>query len=185
MKTFLTLFVFTFCSITISAQELNGNWKQDLTNMLTQFLQCDDPLDDISPCNKFVSEALESAYKVKDFYSSSKNRHLLANEIYDYLGNSDKWTLLGKASDQSALNNAQGYANLKKAVVAVYKGETNGHIALILPGNLSQSGTWSLKMPNSASFFIHKPQKSYISKKLSYAFPGDIKDNVLIYGRNY
>ncbi|MEE4001812.1 hypothetical protein V1T75_15820 [Tenacibaculum sp. FZY0031] len=185
MKTMYTLLVLLLTTYTVAAQELNTNWKSDLTNILYQFLQCKEPIDDISPCNKFVSEALKSAYGVNDFYSTEKNRHMVANEIYKYLKSSSKWTLLGKANDQNALNSAQGYANIKKAVVAVYKGNVHGHIALILPGTLSQSSSWNLKVPNSASFFIYKPDKSYISKKMSFAFSSNDKDKVLLYGRNY
>ncbi|WGH75490.1 hypothetical protein P8625_15705 [Tenacibaculum tangerinum] len=185
MKTIYAILALLLTSHAVTAQELNPNWKSDLTNMLHEFLQCNEPIDDISPCNKFVSEALQSAYGVNDFYSTEKNRHLIANEIYSYLKTSSKWTLLGKASDQNTLNNAQGYANLKKAVVAVYKGDVHGHIALILPGTLSQSSTWNLKVPNSASFFIYKPNKSYIGKKMSFAFSSTDKDKVLLYGRNY
>lgn len=186
VRAFITTVMALIVSFTLSGQSINEDWKKELTNSLHQFMQCEAPIDDQSPCNIFVGESLKVVYEINDFYSSSKQRYLLANEIYDFLEGSDKWTLLGNGSEQSALNNAQGYANLKKAVVAVYKAKVgHGHIALVLPGNLVDSGKWAVKVPNSASFFLNKPAKSYINQKLSMAFSKDIKGEVKLYGRNY
>lgn len=169
-----------------NSQELNSNWKKDLSNSLYQFMACDDPTDDLTPCNIFVGESLKKVYLIDDFYSKKLNRYLLANEIADFLNTSGIWTKLGNCNDQNALKEAQGYANLKKAVVAVLKDVTGqGHIALVLPGDLSWSPSWGLNVPNSASFFLNRKDKSYIDKKLSEAFLAAKKAEVLLYGRNY
>ena len=184
-KILLILLMCTLANVS-NAQSLNENWEEEVTNSLYEFMACDDPLDDISPCNKFVGEALKMVYGIHDFYDEEKERYLLANEIADFLAKEDKWTLLGKGSEQSALNEAQGYANLGKAVVAVLKSNSgHGHVAIILPGESGPSSAWGLNVPNSASFFIYKPESSYIGKKLSYAFKSKNKGNVLLYGRNY
>lgn len=168
------------------SQTKNSNWKKDLETSLYQFMLCDDPLDDISPCNIFVGESLKVVYQIDDFFSEEKQRYLLANEIFDFLSDSNAWTLLGKGDSQEALIEAQGYANLGKAIVAVMKSETgSGHVALVLPGELGYSGNWGLNVPNSASFFLKNPNKSYIGKKLSFAFPSTDKGQVYLYGRNY
>jgi len=181
--------VLTFaCLLSISiaySQKLNSEWEKDLTKILYQFMSCRDSIDNLSPCNKFVSEAMKAAYYVEDFYDEKNNRHMLANEIYAYLKISPQWLLLGNASNQEALKLAQKEANAKKAVVAVLNGSLNGHIALVMPGNLSNSGSWGLKVPNSASFFLNKPGKSYIGKHLGWAFPNSKKEKVLLYTRIY
>jgi hypothetical protein len=160
-------------------------WKKDVEKMLTEFMSCSSPIDDISPCNVFLVRALNRVYGVRDFEKpGAPGGAMTANEIANFVESStDKWTLLGKAGDQKTLNQAQGYTNLKKAVIAVLRGNPHGHVALIIPGEQTFSGNWQLNVPNSASFFLNKPEKSYVGKGLSFAFssPADVK----IYGRNF
>jgi hypothetical protein len=146
--------------------------------MLGEFLTCKSPIDDISPCNYFLGRALMRVYGVNDF-STGADTYMRAAAIAAYVADSDKWTRLGEATDQSALRSAQGYANLGKPVIAV----TSSHVALVIPGDLVMSGNWNLKAPNSASFFIDEPAKSFVGKPLSYAFTSPA--NVQIYGRNF
>lgn len=161
-------------------------WQKDLESMLYEFMSCGGPTASNTPCNEFLAKALVRVYSIHDF-DKPEGRFMLADEIANYVSlTPDKWTLLGKASDQKALDEAQGYANLKKPVIAVYSSSTgSGHVVLILPGSQTASGSWGLKCPNSASFFINKPEKAYISKPLSFAFDAGLKSQVLLYGRNY
>lgn len=111
---------------------------------------------------------------------------MVVGEIAEYLESSSQWTLLGHAYEQEALNKAQNYANTRKAAVAVYLNEEGlGHVSFILPGDMNPSGSWGFNVPNSASFFMSTPQKSYVDKGLSYAFDRSLIKDVLIYGRNY
>jgi hypothetical protein len=175
------------CQILLGSSVVESDdWESKVKMLLNQLMACDEPVDDISPCNRFVGEGLKIVYKVDDLYSEKKKRYLVSNEIANYLEASDNWTLLGTADDQDVLNEAQGYANVKKAIVAVQKGESSyGHVALIIPGSLTYSGTWGKNVPNSASFFIHLPNKSYVGKGLSWAWKVDEASNVKIYGRNF
>ncbi|MDF9795034.1 hypothetical protein OKW21_000297 [Catalinimonas alkaloidigena] len=171
-------------SPSLHAQHLNRNWKSELESSLSKFMACEES-ESTPACHNFAGESLQTVYRINDFYSSEKGMFLEPHEIYEFLDKSDQWTLLGKGYDQNALNNAQQYANGNKAVVAVMKGETYGHMVLILPGELQTSGSWSLKVPNSASFFTHQTDKSYVNKKLSYAFTPSDQGHVLLYGRKY
>jgi len=78
------------------------------------------------------------------------------------------WEPIGIATNQDDLDKAQKNANDTKATIAFDPNKTN-HVAIILPGKTSKSGAWGMDVPNSASFFIHKPE-SYINKGLSYSF---------------
>lgn len=165
-------------------------WEKDVKGMLTEFLSCKDPIDDKSPCNVFLGRALKRVYAINDFDdTTSPIGYLTANKIalqVEIL--TDKWTKLGNASAQNALNEAQGQANLKRPVIAVWRNPDNnksGHVALILPGSLTQSGSWGLKVPNSASFTLGKPENAYVGGPLSKAFGADKKATLLLYGRNY
>lgn len=158
-------------------------WQADVQAMLSQFLACQDPIDDQSPCNLFLGRALKRVYAITDF-DDGHGGVISANAIATYVAvNADKWTSLGPANSQDTLTQAAGYANLGKAVIAVLTGVTHGHVALVLPGAVAHSGQWNLDVPNSASFFLNAPQNSYVGKSLSFAFR--TPDGVTIYGRNF
>jgi len=179
--TFVTILVF----ITVQGGIVIGDqsWQHDVEDMVSQFLSCQTPIDDQSPCNYFLGRSLKRVYGITDFDDGSGG-FLSANAIATYVQlNTDKWTSLGPAKSQDALTQAAGYANQMKAIVAVQVGTPHGHVALVLPGDLKHSGNWNLDAPNSASFFLNKPQQSYVGKPLSFAF--QMPDGVTIYGRNY
>jgi len=184
MKSILTVTVITLFLSFSPTPIQQDDWQHDVQLMLGEFLTCGGPTPPNTPCNMFLARALKRVYNITDF-DRPKGGYLTANEMADYvLAHTDQWTSLGDAGTQQALDQAQGYANLKKAVIAVFKNPSCvGHVALIVPGKVAYSGNWQLKCPNSASFFLDRPDKSYISKHLGYAF--QTPDNVIIYGRNY
>ena len=161
-------------------------WSQTVKNILHQFKQCKTPIDDRSPCNYFVSRALEIIYKITVFKNEgdSSKPYFTSNEIALFVErNPGVWECLGLALDQNVLDNAQRHANLSKAVIAVLKGSPNGHVAIIIPGNIKTSGNWNLDVPCAASFFLDKPSKSFVGCPLSYAF--ESPSNVTIYSRRF
>jgi hypothetical protein len=178
------IIIISIFALTIQVQA-QDSWKKDIENMLYEFLQCNPDMPTSYPCNVFTSKALMRIYGINDFING--DQHFTANQIYNFIIlHPDLWTLLGNASSQDALNQAQGYANLGKAVIAVLKNENGpGHVAIIIPGELGNSSNWGLNVPNSASFFLNKPNKSYVGKNLSYAFSASEKVKVFLYGRNY
>ncbi len=169
----------------LHSQSLNTNWKQSLDESLNSFMACKSNGEALNPCSKYVGEMVNTVYKVNDFYSQQLGRYMLVDEIAQFLKDNPKWKSLGKALNQEALKEAQESANSKKAVVAIYLNSSGvGHMALILPGELQSSGSWGLSVPNSASFLLTDPEKSYVGKGLSYAFPRSALINVLLYVRN-
>lgn len=179
LATVVLLVAFALCT---EAQSLNNNWKQELTNSLNQFLNCTDTKE----CSGFAAKALNTVYRIDDFYSQRSGRYMSVNEVLAFLKDSDKWTSLGKPYDQKILATAQEYANSKKAVVAVYENAQGiGHVVVITPGQLQPSGSWGLNVPNVASFLPSEPGKSFINKALSFAFAKNMMKDVTIYGRNY
>ena len=118
-------------------------------------------------CNYFTAEAICRFYEIEDF---KKGEHYVSyREIKDVVTlNGGTWEPIGVATKQEDLDKAQKNANDTKATIAFDPTKTN-HVAIILPGEMSKSGSWGLDVPNSASFFIHKPE-SYINKGLSYSF---------------
>ena len=105
-------------------------------------------------------------------------------EIQEHLEENSQWQLFGKGDDQAALQQAQELAYCKKAVIAIYLNEDRiGQLSYIIPGELSPSGSWGMRVPNSATFNASAPEKSYTEKGLSYSFPRRLIPHVLIYIR--
>lgn len=182
MKKLTTLFPIILLASVCGAQSHNTNWTSELETELREFTSCDDDMD----CSEFSGKALQTVYKLKDFYRPQQKRFMHVGEIIAFVSDSKSWTMLGHAYQQDVLNQAQEHANGKKAVIAVYPGANGaGHVALILPGELQASGSWGLSVPNSASFLMVDPGKSYIGKGLSYAFTKHHLKDVVIFARNY
>lgn len=183
MKRLLTLPVLLLC-LNLSAQNLNTGWQENLNKSLEEFIKCTETAESAALCYRFSGESVQKVYGVNDFFDKNKQRYMLIDEIYAYLQSSGEWTLLGKGYDQAALQKSQEYANEGKAVVAIKmrEGETYGHMAIILPGELGPSGSWGLRVPNSASFFTHQPDRSFINKTIAYAFTASDRGYVMLYG---
>ncbi len=157
-----------------------------LENSMEAFKRCHQNLEnEVYTCNQFIGEGILTVYEIDDFYAKNLGRYLSGTEIITFVASSDQWQFLGNANDQKYLNEALSYANKNKAVIAVYMDDVEkiGHTALILPGKLVKSPSWELDVPNSISYFMNDPQKSYFNKGLSFAFKRTIKGSVLLYGR--
>lgn len=185
IRLLLTLIAFHLLLSSASAQTLNANWKQGLTNALQNFMDCQKGSADKAACAKYQGEALKLVYNVNDFYADKSGRYMTPTEIAKFLKESSTWTALGPVYEQSTLKQAQDHANNKKAVVAVYQNAAGiGHVVLITPGTLQPSGSWGLNVPNVASFFIPQPDRSFVDKGLSFAFTKNLMKDVTIYVRN-
>ena len=183
VRMYVTIMLFTLFT-TAQAQSLNANWNQELNTALKEFLVCEGTSKERAECVHFIGESLNTVYKINDFSKSGK--YMSPNEIADFIKNSAKWKSLGPSYDQTTLTKAQELANAKKAVVAVFKNaEGVGHVVLITPGELQTSGSWGLRVPNSASFFQKDPSKSYVGKGLSFAFARVMMKDIILYAREY
>ncbi|MCB0479167.1 MAG: hypothetical protein KDC84_13445 [Crocinitomicaceae bacterium] len=131
-----------------------------------------------SDCRAFTSEAICRFYHIEDFNKSGE--YIDYREIKNIITGFIDWELLGPATDQSVLDQAQKNANNHIATVAWDSSKDYGHIAIILPGQQKKSGKWGLMCPNSASFFRHK-KECYYDKPLSYSFTNP--KNIMLYAR--
>lgn len=146
--------------------EYSGETKTYLENAVQQFVACHAKNEGFGSCRSSAAQALEHIYGVKDLGSGDKylDPTAIAKKV------KADWEHLGPVSDQEALKKAQAAAGCGRAVVAVLSAENGGHVAIILPGPLSHSAGWKLDTPNSASFFMHNPGKSFAGKPLAYSF---------------
>lgn len=180
-KTGIILVAFVAC-LNVSAQSLNVGVKNDLEQALVQFKNCSTSGGD---CSKFIGESVNKVYQINDFYNPTQKRYMTTSEIAAFLKTSKSWKNLGPGYDQQTLETAQDQANAKKAVVAVYMNEQGiGHVVVILPGALQNSGSWGLRVPNVASFFTTQPDKSFVDKSLAYAFSKVMMKDIVLYAHN-
>ena len=161
----------------------SGDWKTSMTSMLSDFQSCKSG-NKGAECKTYVAKAIKTMYGVNDFDAAGKPGGMLdVNGVANYIKKSSNWKLLGDASSQDILKQAQDAANNNKAVVAMRVSDNGAdHISVIAPGSLVSCGKLGLKCPNSVSFFVNNPDKSYIGKPLAYSFK--TLDGVKIYTRN-
>jgi hypothetical protein len=177
--------IVTFISSVAYGQGINNTWRTEMNSSLQQFFNCQNSSAGKSECTQYIGESLKKIYKVNDFYSTKSGRYMSVSEIWSFLKESDKWKLIGPSYEQKTLASAQELANSGKAVVAVYMNSAGiGHVVVITPGQLQQSGSWGLNVPSVVSFFPNQPEKSFVDKGLSFAFGKNLMKDILIYGRN-
>ena len=109
------------------------------------------PRDGYSACNMFTSE-VAIAHGFKDFDG------LLANEIVNLIPTLPSWS-------EMPLERAQDAANLGTLIVAGLLGDPHGHVAVVCPGRVKNSGRWGI-VPTVASV-----GKTNIIAGLNWVFP--------------
>lgn len=138
-------------------------------------------------CNVFVGQAISDMFGIDDFkQNGSATGFYDANTIVTNLFTiwSDKWENLGTGDSQDALGKAQDAANSNRCVIAVWQNPTSGapgHLALILPGQLSASTSWGLNVPNAANFAMNAPSLNFVCDKLSRGFGADKMGSVILF----
>jgi hypothetical protein len=102
-------------------------------------------------CNQFVAEvALKCGFKGLD--------GLLANDIVDYLANSDQWS-------ETPMDKAQELANKGTLIIAGVHGDPHGHVNVVCPGREKTSGRWGA-VPSVANI----GKDIFIGRGLNWAF---------------
>jgi hypothetical protein len=178
-----TIVVFTGILLAVSLYSFTGDWKTSITQMVTDFQTCKSA-NKGAECKTYVAKAIKTIYGVNDFDAAGKPGGMLdVNGVANYIKKSQNWKLLGDATSQDVLKQAQDAANNNKAVVAMMVSDNGAdHIAVVAPGSLVKCGKIGLDCPNSVSFFMNNPDKSYVGKPLAYSFK--TLDGIKIYARN-
>ena len=157
--------------------EYSSEQQQYMETAVKQQSLCQSKTD--ASCRSFLAQSVEHIYGIKDFGSDAN--FASAPEVGKRVSTDATWEHIGSASDPEVLKKAVSSANCGQAVLAVMTSDGGGHVAMILPGAMSPSGGWKMEVPNSASFFMHNPAKSYTGKPLSFAFA--TPDGIEIYAK--
>lgn len=145
-------------------------WKAkypDLYTKMMSYFTCENETDPAA-CNVFVARVAEGAYGVTDF-KLADGSYMSANRIMDFVHGSARWSKLGMADDQMALNNAASGAE-DHFIIAVMSDQPHGHVAVVLPGAPMKSDKWGGRLvPNSASAFLGNVDQAYVFCRLAWA----------------
>lgn len=168
------------------------NWsKQKVEGFVGAFQRCKSARDDMTPCNFFVLDVVRNVFNLTDF-EGIPGDFTRANQLADFLAQNPLWEKLGTASSQDALNKAQAEANNGNAVIAVWKNpdpNKMGHVALVIPGSLTQSGErWNYMMvPNAAQTRngdkFGDVSGVWIGRPLFFSFGHKKQNDVVLYVR--
>lgn len=135
---------------------------------------------DRTVCRHFTGQALQKLFGIGDF--CKPNRCLKAVEIeWELRNNPDKWTFLGTATDQAALDKARDLAVQGKAVMAVQVSQDRGQIALVMPEPSVPSRQWKAQVPLAVAARVDRPEKSLYGKGINWIF--DQPEQVKLYAR--
>ena len=105
----------------------------------------------LTHCNQFVAEvAGKCGFKGLD--------GLLANDIVDYIANSDQWS-------ECSMTQAQQLANQGTLIIAGIKDEPHGHVNVICPGREKISGRWG-----AVPCVANVGKDMFIGRGLNWAF---------------
>jgi len=161
------------CILTGSAAMAgNTTWERNASWLEEQVRHCATGNDD-DACRYFPARALARLFGLAEFCSGSNCMN--SPEIAAKITAGGEWSLLGPASDQKVLTQAQDMAVGGLAVVAVRGSGDMGLVALIMPGKLFPSQRWKHGVPIAAGARVDKPEASVYGKGLNFLFSDPTK----------
>lgn len=160
--------------------KMTSDKEQLLSMTIAYFKNCKATSTNRNECRNSITKMISEFYKVSDF-KNAKGEYVIYDSIQPIVNSSNNWIKLGNASNQKALTKAQEAANSGNATIAFDMSETYGQVAMIIPGNLTNSGSWKLKVPNTAALVNYDAKKSFTNKPLSYAFKST--ENIVLYSK--
>ena len=123
-------------------------------------------------CTYFPARALNQLFGIGAFCDAA--RCLRSHEIAAQIAKDGQWTSLGKASDQVILKQAHAMATGGLPVIAVQTSPDKG-IAIVMPGKLVASQSWSMQVPLAVGTRLDRPDASIYSQALSFLFSDPAK----------
>lgn len=107
--------------------------------------------DGTTHCNQFVAE-------VCDTIGAKGFDGMLANQVIDYIAESESWS-------EVPIEKCQGLANTGTLIIAALKTDPHGHVNIICPGREKTSGRWG-NVPSCANV----GKDIFIGKGINWAF---------------
>ena len=140
----------------------------------------------VEACNDFVAASIQREWSLDHFWMEDENRFMTVREIKTWLpieGSLSGWDFLGTANEAAAQASAAEKAGEGQPVVAVYHdGRDPGYVALVLPGELQNSGTYGIPVSRIAQTGLNNPANSFIGCSFSYGLGKKRAPETLLYG---
>lgn len=162
----------------VEAVKLSADKEQFLSTTIAYFKNCKENSTRRNDCRNSITKMISEFYKIDDFKNVNGD-YVIYDSIQSIVKKKSAWVKLGEANNQEALNKAQEAANNGNATIAIDVSESYGQVAMIIPGKLTHSGSWKLKVPNTAALVNYDASKSFANKSLSYAFKSP--ENIVLF----
>lgn len=160
--------------------KLSANQDQFLSTTIAYFKRCKAESTNRNDCRNSITKMITEFYNIGDFRAKDGG-FVIYDSIQSIVKRSNDWEKLGRASIQNNLNKAQQFANEGRATIAIDVSQPYGQVAMIIPGKLTKSGSWNLKVPNAAALVNYNAEKSFMNKSLSYAFKST--ENIVLFSK--
>jgi hypothetical protein len=166
--------------LAINGAALAGNttWGRNAGWLEEQISHCASGNDE-DACRYFSARALARLFGLAEFCSGGGCMN--AAEIATKVSAGGEWSLLGPATDQKILTQAQDMAVGGLAVIAVRVSGDMGLVAIVMPGKLFPSQTWKHEVPIATGARVDKPSASIYGKGLNFLFADPTKVTLYVH----
>jgi hypothetical protein len=144
--------------------ERNADWLQGQIEECAQ-------ASDLGACRTFAARALDRLFGIPDVCAQASC--LSAGQLAASITKGQAWSVLGQATEQSVLTQAQEMAIGGLPVVAV--NESSGWVVLVMPGQLYPSERWRRNVPACVGTRLDQPDASVYGKGLNFLFSDPAK----------
>jgi hypothetical protein len=151
-------------------------WQRNATWLEEQIGACADG-DKPGPCRSFPARALDRLFGIPDLCSQASC--ISPSQLAASIAKGSGWSVLGQATDQTVLTQAQEMATGGMPVVAV--NEVTGWVALVMPGKLYPSERWRRNVPASVGTRLDQPEASVYGKGLNFLFSDPSKVTLYVH----
>ena len=155
------------------------------TVLYSKFACFGDGASDISACNFFVGKSVHDVFGVPDFWLPDANRYMTTAEMVEWLPGGVGplgWKRIGNGDDRDAHRLAADAAKNGQATIALWNPTGGvGHVALVLPGLLRDSGPWGIPVVRSAQTSLNSIGDAFVGCRISAGFGPDKQSNVVFW----
>ena len=148
----------------------NASWIEE---------QIDDCAEGSKPatCRNFPARALDRLFGLPDLCSEASC--ISVGQLAQAITRGQGWAVVGPATEQTALTQAQQMAVGGMPVVAV--NESTGWVVLVMPGKLYPSERWRRNVPTAVGTRLDQPDASVYGKGLNFLFSDPSKVTLYVH----
>ena len=148
----------------------NASWLEEQIDACAQG-------DNPTPCRSFPARALDRLFGIPDLCTQASC--IGPSQLAASITKGSSWIVLGQATEQTVLTQAQDMAIGGMPVVAV--NETTGWVVLVMPGKLYPSERWRRNVPSSVGTRLDQPDASVYGKGLNFLFSDPSKVTLYVH----